>query len=132
MISDTMMNTFRYGHTKIDEANVGQVNSNLVSFRFIDDIIPFTYNESRTTPTHNFVNELSWLKGDHNFKFGANIRFTRIPSLRENSSWLDTSINPSWARPAWPERISSSRRRAFRTISLIRSVWSRPVRPPFV
>ena len=96
VISNTLMNTFRYGYTKIDAATVGRVNANLVDFRFIDDIIPFTYNAARTTPTHNFVDELSWLTGKHTLKVGANIRFTRIPSIRETTSWLDATINPSW------------------------------------
>jgi hypothetical protein len=95
-VTNELMNTFRYGYTRIDEANVGQVSSNLVSFRFIDSLIPFTYNEARQTPLHNFVEELSWLKGDHTIKLGANVRFVSIPSSRETSSWLDATINPSW------------------------------------
>ncbi len=98
VISNSWMNTFRYGYTKIDSETIGRVNSNLVDFRFIDDLNPFTYNQARTTPTHNFVEELSWLTGKHTVKLGANVRFTRIPSIRENGSWLDTTINPSWVQ----------------------------------
>jgi hypothetical protein len=96
VISNNLMNTFRYGYTKIDANTVGLVNDNIVSFRFIDDFIPFTYTSARTTPTHNFVEELSWLTGRHTLKVGANVRFTRIPSVRDSSSWNFTEINPSW------------------------------------
>ncbi len=98
VISNSWMNTFRYGYTKIDFERAGLVDNNLVTFRFIDDLIPQTWNQSRTTPTHNFVEELSWLSGKHTVKFGANARFTRIPSVRESSSWLTGDINPSWVQ----------------------------------
>ena len=96
VISNTLMNTFRYGYTKIDAEDQGRVDSNLIDFRFIDDISPFTYTSARTTPTHNVVNELSWLKGTHTLKAGVNMRFTRIPSIRDDTSWLDATVNGSW------------------------------------
>jgi hypothetical protein len=96
VISNTLMNTFRYGYTKIDTETIGQVTGNYVSFRFFDDLIPQTFTSARTTPTHNIVEELSWLKGAHTFKAGANIRFTRIPSVRDSSSWLEAISNGSW------------------------------------
>ncbi len=96
VISNSWMNTFRYGYTRIDAQSIGQVANNYVSFRFFDDLIPFTTNAARTTPTHNFVEEVSWLTGEHTLKLGANARFTRIPSTRESGSWLNATSNGSW------------------------------------
>jgi len=96
VISNTLMNTFRYGYTKIDSASVGQTSSNYVLFRFIDPLAAETFTAARTTPTHNFVDELSWMKGTHTFKAGVNMRFTRIPSTRDSTSWLSATVNPSW------------------------------------
>lgn len=95
-ISSNIVNSFRYGMTAIDSGTVGRLNGNAVSFRFISDLDPLTSTSTRETPTHNFVNDLSWLKGTHTFKVGANLRFTRIPSTRDGGSWLSTTINPSW------------------------------------
>ncbi len=95
-LSTSLVNSFRYGMTKIDTATVGRLKGNYVSFRFISDLEPTTSSSARQTPTQNIVDDLSWLKGSHTFKVGANMRFTRIPSTRDSSSWLSTSINPSW------------------------------------
>lgn len=100
VLSPTLTNSFRYGFTKIDENNAGVTDNNYVTFRFIT---PFdgkgdtnTFTDTRATPTQNFVNDLSWFKGRHTMKAGTNIRFTRVPKNRFQSSYLSASVNPSW------------------------------------
>jgi hypothetical protein len=66
--------------TKIDSATIGPQNSNFVTFRFITNFDAVAGTSTRETPTHNIVNDLSWLKGNHTLKVGTNLRFTRIPS----------------------------------------------------
>ena len=95
-LSSNLVNSFRYGMTKIDTSTVGQLSGNVVSFRFISDLDATTSSSTRQTPTHNIVNDLSWLKGNHTLKGGVNLRYTRIPMTRDSGSWLSTSINPSW------------------------------------
>ena len=98
VLSPTLTNSFRYGFTKIDENNAGLTNSNYVTFRFISpyDGVGSSFTDTRQTPTQNFVNDLSWFKGRHSMKAGTNIRFTRVPKDRFQSSYLTTTINPSW------------------------------------
>jgi Carboxypeptidase regulatory-like domain/TonB dependent receptor-like, beta-barrel len=103
VLSKSITNSFRYGLTKIDERNEGVTNTNYVIFRFIS---PFdgvgdtnnggTFTDRRETPTQNFVNDLNWFRGAHNFKAGTNIRFTRVPKERFQSSFLSATVNPSW------------------------------------
>jgi hypothetical protein len=98
VLSPTLTNSFRYGITKIDEANAGRTNSNYTSFRFLSsfDASGETFTSTRETPMQNFVNDLSWFKGAHTWKFGTNLRFTRIPKERFQDSYLSASVNPSW------------------------------------
>jgi hypothetical protein len=96
VLSSTLVNTFRYGLSKIDESTIGRRTANAVTFRFIDPLEPLTATESREVPTHNFVNDVSWLKGRHTFKFGTNIRFTRNPKSSNANSYHDGILNPSW------------------------------------
>jgi hypothetical protein len=95
-LSSTLMNSFRYGFTKIDDQVVGKLKANFITFRFIDNFEPTTATTTRETPNHNLVEELTWLTGTHTWKFGANLRRTRIPSTRNNGSFLSATINPSW------------------------------------
>ena len=91
-----LVNTFRYGFTELVNDQIGTLNGPLNYFRFIDNLNPGTSNSGRKTPTHNFVDDMTWLKGRHSLKFGANLRFTRVPSYTDANSYSSTSINPSW------------------------------------
>jgi hypothetical protein len=95
-LSSTLVNSFRYGMTRIDSDVVGLQADNAVVFRFIAPFEAQTNNNQRSTPTHNIVNDLSYLRGTHTFKAGTNLRWTRIPSTRDNNSWLNATVNPSW------------------------------------
>jgi hypothetical protein len=96
VLSPTMVNTFRYGLSKIDDATVGLRTADAVTFRFITDFNALSSTNGREVPTHNIVNDLSWLKGNHTFKAGTNIRFTRAPKYSNANSYHTGNLNPSW------------------------------------
>jgi hypothetical protein len=96
VLSPSLINSFRYGLTRIDSTSKGTLAGNYVTFRFISSYDPLNSTSDRATPTHNVVNDLSWLKGSHTVKAGTNLRFTRIPSSRDGGSWLNATVNPSW------------------------------------
>ncbi|MGH7463500.1 MAG: hypothetical protein ACREMA_21025, partial [Longimicrobiales bacterium] len=98
VLTSHLTNSFRYGMTRIDEGNQGRTTNNYVTFRFIDpfDAIGSTFTDLRKPNTHNFVNDMQWFKGGHGLKAGANIRFSRVPKERFQSSFLNATVNPSW------------------------------------
>ena len=96
VLGSNLVNTFRYGFTKIVFDRIGTLSESQNYFRFISDLNEGSSSNGRETPTHNFVNDTTWLKGDHTFKFGANLRFTRIPSYTNAISFNDAVVNPSW------------------------------------
>jgi hypothetical protein len=98
VLTSTVTNSFRYGLTRIDEANTGVTDGNFVTFRFINafDAHGETFTDQREPNTHNFVNDLQWFKGAHSLKVGTNIRYSRIPKERFQSSFLSATVNPSW------------------------------------
>ena len=115
VLSPTLVNSFRYGVTKIDEANRGVTNSNYVIFRFIDpfDAVgvtgeagPSLIREGR--PPITFVDDLSWFRKTHVVKLGANLRFTRVPKERFQDSFLSASVNPSWVDGAGSRNMPGS------------------------
>ena len=90
------INTFRYGFTDIVEDSIGQQTETPCSFRFIDDFNPLTPTFGRETPTHNIVDDFSWIKGNHTLKFGTNLRFTRVPRYDNTISFNSAITNASW------------------------------------
>jgi hypothetical protein len=67
--------SFRYGLSRISQDDLGATNAPQFSLGGgIGAPIPFTYSRGRITPTHNFVHDVSWWKGNHTLRFGGNVR----------------------------------------------------------
>src|SRR4029079_18601989 len=68
VLSSNKINTLRYGYTDIVEDSIGLQTESRISFRFITDFDALTATFGRKTPTHNIVDDFSWIKGAHTFK----------------------------------------------------------------
>jgi hypothetical protein len=72
-LSNSLVNNFRYGLVRQGYANRGTTDSNYVTFRHIASLDAAGYtSEIVDVPTHNFADDLTWVKGNHTFQFGAN------------------------------------------------------------
>lgn len=96
VLKPTLTNSFRWGYTRIKEETAGLQTQTQVSFRFLDDLPATSRSRGRIIPTHNFVDDLTWVKGNHTVQTGANIRFTRIPSFSTDGSFHGPVTNASW------------------------------------
>jgi len=96
VLGSNKVNTFRYGYTNIVEDSIGLQTESRNSFRFIDDFQALSATSGRKTPTHNFVDDFSWIKGNHTLKFGTNLRFTRVPRYDNTASFNSATTNGSW------------------------------------
>src|SRR5689334_883062 len=71
-IHNTLVNNVRYGLTRQAFSQIGDLDVNAITFRFIWNPI-YTRTLTRVNPVHNFVDDLSWVKGKHTFQFGGNV-----------------------------------------------------------
>jgi hypothetical protein len=94
--SNAFINRFTYGLTRASFTDQGDSNENRVGFRFIFEPLAFNRTLSRTTPVHNFVEDVSWIKGNHTFGFGGNIRLIQNNRIGLNASYDEAIINPSY------------------------------------
>ncbi len=76
-INNSMTNRFSYGLTRLAFSNGGDSTENAITFRNIFTPKNFNYAFARVNPTHNFTNDLTWVKGNHTLGFGTNIRIIR-------------------------------------------------------
>lgn len=76
-IGSNLTNRFSYGLTRLAFSNGGDSTENAITFRNIYTPKNFNYAFARVNPTHNFTNDLTWMKGNHTFQFGTNIRIIR-------------------------------------------------------
>ena len=47
-------------------------------------------------PVHNFVDDVSWVKGRHTLQFGVNVSLLRNPQANNINSFSQASDNASW------------------------------------
>ena len=100
-INNSLVNRFSYGLTRTAFSDFGDRtlpggNGNFTTFRFIYRPTGFRSTLFRTTPVHNFVEDLSWIKGNHNLQFGGNVRFITNNRTSFANAFDEAVINPSW------------------------------------
>jgi hypothetical protein len=95
-IHNNLVNNFHYGLTRQSFSQKGDLDANHVWFRFVFDPTSNTQTQARTTPVHNFVDDISWIKGNHTIQFGGNI--SRISNSRSEfvNSFDAATTNPSF------------------------------------
>ena len=95
-IRPTLINNFRYGLTREAFTDQGDSNANFMTFRFVFQPNGGVDTLTRTTPVHNITNDVSWVKGDHTFQFGTNIRVVKNDRLSYGSAFDFATMNPSY------------------------------------
>lgn len=94
-ISNSLVNNFTYGLTREAFTTGGDSDQNSIVFRFIYQPVNFTRGQSRTTPVHNIVDDLSWTKGTHAMQYGTNIRLISNNRISFGTSYDNGSFNPT-------------------------------------
>jgi hypothetical protein len=91
------VNSFRYGLTRQAFTQIGDHSTDQFSFRFVFDNItnPQVATISRTTPVHNILDDVSWLRGKHTFQFGVNVRKIDNSRITSVKAFDFASANPS-------------------------------------
>lgn len=95
-IRNSLVNNIRYGYTRESFSQQGDTAGNYIRFRFVYFPSNQIYDNNRVTPVHNFVDDLSWLKGSHAVQFGANVLLVSNLRKRAGSAWDDAVTNPSF------------------------------------
>jgi hypothetical protein len=98
VISNSLINNFRYGYIREGVGQAGLQKQGYISF--YAGGISNPVGESSTTnvqvPLHNFVDDLSWTKGKHTLQFGANFRIINNLRRSNGQSFITGSSNPTW------------------------------------
>ena len=94
LLRSNLVNNFHYGLTRQSVNNLGSTDQAWIDIRNLDQGI--YYGNSFTLPVHNFVDDLSWTKGNHSLTFGTDIRLIRNSSSNYNTSFSYAIANASW------------------------------------
>ncbi len=103
-ISNSIVNSFRFGLTRQSQENAGIENGPQVIFRFYDDLHPGVGSVSPSTsftrnfqiPVYNWTDDLSWTRGKHTLQFGTNIRYIQNNRATDAANINYASTNPNY------------------------------------
>jgi hypothetical protein len=95
-VSPKLVNTFRFGLTRMAFTQQGDSQLNAIRFRFVYWPANYDRTLSRVTPVWNFVDDVAWVKGNHTFQFGANMRIIRNERNSFGNSYDAAVANPSF------------------------------------
>lgn len=95
-ISNNKINNFRYGLTRQAFSNQGDSAASAISFRFVFSPLLFARTLDRVTPVHNITDDFTWIKGNHTWQFGGNVRIIRNKRNSFGSAFDSAVTNPSF------------------------------------
>ncbi|MCU1239753.1 MAG: Cna B-type protein [Candidatus Acidoferrum typicum] len=97
VLTNTLVNNFRYGFVRESVGIIGNSNQDWIYFRGLNDQTgAVTRTNSFQRPVHTIADDLSWIYGKHTWQFGTQISFIRTPSVSYSTSFSDGSANASW------------------------------------
>ncbi len=95
-IHNNLVNKLVYGYTRQSFTKGGDLFHNDIDFRFVYFPTNEQFSLSRVTPVNNWVDDLSWVKGNHTIQFGANISKTNNIRTSYSSAYDQAITNPSY------------------------------------
>jgi hypothetical protein len=107
VLRSNLVNNFRWGYTRQSFGQVGNQTKPYVQFRGLNDnsssnnaSLAETSTLTYQVPVHNFVDDLSWIKGRHTLQFGVNVNILRNPQSSNINSFSSAVTNASWFIPS--------------------------------
>ena len=92
-ISPAIVNTLRYGLTRIGVAQSGTTGESF-DVRSFTDVQDFAARPlARVVPVHEINDDLSWTRGRHTFQFGGSMYFVRNTNTNETNSFPAFDVN---------------------------------------
>ena len=98
VLSPQLVNTVRYGFTRLSRQTTGIQSQSAVTFRNLDNLYGLTTGISRQVPVHQFQDDISWTKGSHAVQGGFVARLVQNQSNNYGRSFHTAQTNVSWLR----------------------------------
>jgi hypothetical protein len=96
IITNNLVNNFRYGFTRQGVENAGVANQPFVYLAAVSMPQAVTRSTSYIIPVQNIVDDVSWTKHTHNFQFGVNLRLIDDRRVSNANSFPDGQMNQGW------------------------------------
>src|SRR5207245_6873930 len=75
---------------------IGLQTQHCVHFRGMDDVNAFTPSTRTHVPVYNYVDDVTWVRGNHTLHFGGNLRQIDNVRTSNSTSYFTPSTNMFW------------------------------------
>jgi Carboxypeptidase regulatory-like domain len=96
IITNNLINNFRYGFTRQGVADAGIANQPFVDLAAVSMPVATTRTITYIIPVQNIVDDVSWDKHTHNLQFGFNLRLIDDRRVSNANSFPDGQMNQGW------------------------------------
>lgn len=93
----TLINTFRWGFTRVGIHQTG-VDGPSLSTESFSDVASFNRSFGRMVPTHEFKDDITWIRGKHTIQAGADLRLPRNDFFTKEISFPDFILSSGFCR----------------------------------
>ncbi len=109
-INNNLINNFRYGHIREQLVERGAGNASFNNFNLFSPPVGENRSFLDTVPVHNFVDDVSWVKGHHTLQVGVNYRLVHNNTASDAASYNRGIMTPGLLNPAQLADTSNSQR----------------------
>ena len=96
VLSPNIVNTFTYGFTRAGNQQTGVLTAPYTYFRGFSTPYATTTGLTHIIPVNTYGDQVSWIKGAHDIRFGAMVRTISNNSQSFSNSYSHASSNPSY------------------------------------
>src|SRR5579863_8666685 len=101
IVRNNLINNFRYAFIRQGLGVAGLNNQDFNRLRGLDDTIGITSTVLTNVPVHNFIDDLSWIKGRHTLQFGTNWRLIHNNRQSNAENISEGYANLYWMSPSF-------------------------------
>ncbi len=101
IVRNNLINNFRYAFIRQGLGDAGLNSQDFNRLRGLDDTIGLTHTILTNVPVHNFIDDLSWIKGRHTIQFGTNWRFIHNNRASNAQNISEAYANLYWMNPSF-------------------------------
>ncbi|MFZ0516322.1 MAG: carboxypeptidase-like regulatory domain-containing protein [Acidobacteriaceae bacterium] len=101
-ITNNLVNDFRYGYIRQGYSNAGQDCGAYVTFAFMSQPTAETCTTIVHVPVQNFVENMTWTRGNHTLSYGADLRIITNYENTDQNSYSSAQIYNQWLSGGGP------------------------------
>jgi Carboxypeptidase regulatory-like domain len=96
VLGNSVINNFRYGYVRQGLGDAGPNPFSNISFWNLSDLVSFARTVNVNVPVNQFVDDVTWTRGQHTLQFGGNWRIIGDNRFSNEQKFFNGSMHPTW------------------------------------